>query len=115
MSPAIDTISATIIEKDLIKVTFVEKEIISVKFTTVDVLNYVEKHIVSGLIQEVPIKLSAVRFQTHHAYVTGSIKFFLNGLKERKEDITEISSTIFEIAEAIASDDDFEIEYMELL
>lgn len=115
MSPLVDTISATFVEKDIIRVDFVEKEIISAKFTTVDVLNYVEKHIVSGLIQEIPTKLSVVRFQTTHAYVPGSIKFYLNGLKERKEDITEISSTIFQIAEAIASDDDFEIEYVELV
>lgn len=114
MSLNIDTISATLIEKDLIKVSFIEKEIVSVKFTVVDVLNYVEKHIVSGLIQEVPTKISSVRFETSHSYVTGSIKFFRNGLKEKKSDITEISSTIFEISEAVLLDDDIEVEYVEL-
>ena len=114
-SPYIDTITATLIEKDLIKVNFIEKEIISAKFTVVDVLNYVEKHIVSGLIQEVPTKLSSIRFQTSKSYVTGSIKFFLNGLKEKQTGITEISSTIFEVSEPILSYDDFEVEYVELV
>jgi len=114
-SSYVDTISATLIEKDLIKVTFIEKEIVSVKFNVVDVLNYVEKHIVSGIIQEVPTKLSSVRFETSHTYVTGSIKFFLNGIKEKQSGITEISSTIFEISQAILIDDDYEIEYVELV
>jgi hypothetical protein len=105
MSQQVDTISAT----------FVEKEIISARFNTVDILHYVEKHIVSGIITEIPTKLSAVRFQTSLPYVPGSVRFYLNGLKERKEDITEISTTVFEIVEAIASDDDIEVEYVELL
>jgi len=105
MSRQIDTITATLLEK----------EIISVKFTVVDILNYVEKEIVRGLIQEVPTKLSSIRFQTTKPYVSGSIKFFLNGLKEQKSDITEISTTIFEIVEAILITDDFEVEYTELL
>ena len=114
-SPYIDTITASLIEKDLIKVNFVEKEIVTAKFTVVDVLNYVEKHIVSGLIQEVPTKLSSVRFETSHTYVPGSIKFYLNGIKEKISGITEISSTIFEVSEPILSYDDFEVEYVELV
>jgi hypothetical protein len=86
---------------------------ITVILRTIDVLKSVEKEVISGLIQEVPTKLSSIRFQTSKPFVTGSIKFFLNGLKEKKADITEISSVIFEIAEAIASNDDFEIEYIE--
>lgn len=113
MSIAIDTISATIVEKDLIKVTFVEKEIISVKFTVIDIVNYLEKTVVTGLIGEIPTRISFVRFQTSKPYVSGSLKFFLNGLKEAKADITEISTTIFEITEAITVEDDVEIEYLE--
>ena len=115
MSPAIDTISATIVEKDLIKVTFIEKEIISVKFTVIDIVNYLEKTVVSGLIREIPVKLSSVRFQTSKPYTPGSIKFILNGICEAKADLTEISTTIFEISEAILSDDDYETEFLELL
>jgi hypothetical protein len=100
---------------DTISATFTEKEIISARFTVVDVVNYYEKYIVNGLIQEVPTKLSAIRFETSLPFVTGTIKFFLNGIKEAKADITEISSTIFEITEAIASDDDFEVEYVKLI
>jgi len=110
-----ETISVNFTEKDLIKVNFIEKEIISAKLTVVDILHYCEKTIVSGLIQETPTKLSSVRFQTSESFVTGSVKFFLNGLKESQTDLTEISSTIFEISEAIASDDSFEVEYVELL
>jgi hypothetical protein len=104
-------------ENDVITATLIEKEIISVQLTTVDVLQYVEKQITvipSLLIQEIPTKLSSVRFQTAQSFITGTIKFYLNGLKEYKEDITEISSTIFEIAEAITSEDDFEVEYIKL-
>jgi len=103
MSKYIDTITATI----------TEKEIISVKFTVIDILHYLEKEIVSGLIREIPVKLSSVRFQTSKSYTSGSIKFYLNGILEAKADLTEISSTIFEISEAIASNDDFEVEFVE--
>lgn len=110
-----DTISVNFIEKEIIKADFLEKEIITAELITVDVLHYIETQCVSGLIQEVPTKLSSVRFQTSEPYVSGSVKFFLNGLKERKADLTEISTTIFEISEAIADDDTYEVEYVELL
>ena len=110
-----DVITAQFIEKDLIRVDFVEKEIISARFTTIDVLNYLEKVTVSKLIQEVPYRLSTIRFQTSKSYVIGSLKFYLNGLKEKQSDLIEISSTIFEITEAVMIDDYIEVEYLELL
>ena len=99
---------------DTITATITEKEIISVKFTVIDIVNYLEKTVVSGLIREIPVKLSSTRFQTSKPFVTGSVKFILNGICEAKADITEISTTIFEIAEAILSDDDYETEFLEL-
>lgn len=99
---------------DTITATITEKEIISVKFTVIDIINYLEKTVVTGLINEIPTRLSFVRFQTSKPYVSGSLKFFLNGLKEAKADITEISTTIFEIAEAVIAEDDVEVEYLEL-
>ena len=99
-----------------ISVVLSETEIITVSINSVDILNYLEKTVVTGgtLITEVPIRLSTVRFQTSLPYSSGSIKFYLNGLKERKADLTEISSTIFEIAEAVIAEDDVEVEYLEL-
>ena len=100
-----------------ISVVLSETEIITVSINSVDVLNYLEKTVVTGgtLINEVPTRLSTVRFQTTLPYVIGSIKFYLNGLKERKADLTEISSTIFEITEAVIAEDDVEVEYLELI
>jgi hypothetical protein len=102
---------------DNISVVLSETEIISVSINTVDVVHYLEKTIITtvGGVEEVPTKLLANRFQTSKPYVAGSINFYLNGLKEHKEDIIEISSTIFEITEAVALDDYVEIEYVELI
>ena len=116
MSPALqDYITATIVEKEIIDVDFVEKEIVTCELHSIDILNYLQRTVVSGLINEVPTRLSFVRFQTTKAFVTGSLVFYLNGLKEQKADLTEINSTIFEITEAIQLDDDVEIEYLELI
>ena len=86
---------------------------ITISLRTIDIINYLEKTVVTGLINEIPTRLSFVRFQTSKPYVSGSLKYFLNGLKEAKADITEISTTIFEIAEAVIAEDDVEIEYLE--
>jgi len=87
---------------------------ITVSLRTIDIINYLEKTVVTGLINEIPTRLSFIRFQTSKPYVSGSLKFFLNGLKEAKADITEISTTIFEITEAVIAEDDVEVEYLEL-
>ena len=49
-----------------ISVVLSETEIITVSINSVDILNYLEKTVVTGgtLITEVPIRLSTVRFQT---------------------------------------------------
>jgi len=86
---------------------------ITVSLRTIDIINYLEKTVVTGLINEIPTRLSFIRFQTSKPYVSGSLKFFLNGLKEAKADITEISTTIFEITEAVIAEDDVEVEYLE--
>jgi tRNA A37 N6-isopentenylltransferase MiaA len=99
---------------DIISATFTETEIISVNFTVVDILHYLEKTTTTELITEVPVRLSSIRFQTSKPFVSGTVKFFLNGLKEKQADLTEISTTIFEIAEAVLLDDYVEVEYLEL-
>jgi len=99
---------------DVISATFTETEIISVNFTVVDILHYLEKTTTTELITEVPVRLSSIRFQTSKPFVSGTVKFFLNGLKEKQADLTEISTTIFEIAEAVLLDDYVEVEYLEL-
>jgi|SRR3972149_8395109 len=115
MAQQVDIISANFIEKDLLNVNFAEKELIRADFKTIDILHYLEKYIINGLIQEVPIKLSSSSFQTSKPFITGSIKFYLNGLKEKQLDIIETNATIFEITEEILIDDDFEVEYLELI
>lgn len=104
-------ISAKIVEKDIIKVDFIETEVISAKFTSVDILKYLET--VTNLIQEVPTKLSAIRFRTSKKFISGSLKIYLNGLKIKIADITEITDQIFEIVDSTISIDVIETEYVE--
>lgn len=99
--------------REYLDVEIAEKEIITCDLKIIDVLQYREKSIVTGLIQEVPTKINATRFQTSSAYVTGSLKVFLNGLKVAIADVTEISSQIFEIVDTTIANDIIEVEYLE--
>jgi len=101
-----------IYEKDVIEVELVEKEILTCELTTVDIINYVEKTIAGNLLQEVPTKISAIRFQTSQAWVSGSLKVFFNGLKVKSSDITTINTTTFEISDTTISSDSIEVEYL---
>lgn len=109
-----DYISATIVEKDTFQVEFVEKEIVSAEFKTADILSYHERVITSELIKEVPTKLTAKRFETSEEYVTGSLSCYINGLKVRNADITEISTTVFEIVDSTIVGDIVEVEYTKI-
>jgi hypothetical protein len=100
---------------DNISVVLSETEIITVSINAIDVVHYLEKQVVTGIVIEVPTRLSSIRFQTSLPYVSGTVKFYLNGLKEKQSDLTEISTTIFEITEAVLSDDYIEVEYLELI
>lgn len=103
-------IKADLIEKDIIKVDFVEKEIISAKFTTIDILNYLE--VVGNLRHEVLTRLSSTMFKTSEPYVSGSIQVFINGLKVRNVDLTEIDDQTIQIVDNTISSDIIEGSYI---
>lgn len=109
-----DFISATIVEKDIFQIEFVEKEVVSVEFKSADILTYHQRVVTSELIKEVPTKLSAKRFQTSEEYVTGSLSCYINGLKVHNADITEISTTVFEIVDSTIVGDTVEVEYIKI-
>ena len=98
---------------DTITATITEKEIISVKFTVIDIINYLEKTVVTGLINEIPTKLSSIRFETSKPYTTGSLTVYENGLKMHIADITEIDSQTFEIIDVTDAEDIIEVSYLE--
>jgi len=99
--------------KEYLDVKILEKEIITCDLKVVDVLNYVEKSIVSGIIKEVPTKITATRFQTSSQYTTGSLSCYINGLKVPISALTEVTSQIFEIADTTIVSDAIEVEYTE--
>lgn len=98
--------------KEYLDVTITEKELIEVELNVIDVLQSREIITVSGLVEEVPTKLTATRFQTSQVYVTGSLKVFLNGIKVHIVDITEESSQIFTIIDSTIIGDVIETEYL---
>ena len=106
-------LNVDIIEKEPFRIDIAEKEILSCKLTVLDILQYREKAVVSGLIQEVPIKLTPTKFQTSQAFVTGSLKVFLNGVKIKIADITEVTTQIFTIVDSTITEDLIEVEFLE--
>lgn len=64
----------------------------------------------SQLIQEEPVQLTTRRYQTINSYRSGSLKVFLNGLKEKY--IIEISSNTFDFEIDTIPTDTVEIEYI---
>jgi len=99
-----------ITEKEILKVEILDKEILSCELKVVDILQLHDR--ITNLKQEVPTKLTAIKFETSLPFVTGSLKVFFNGLKIANADITEISSTIFQIIDVTVLSDKIEVEYV---
>jgi len=100
--------------QEYLNVELVEKEIINCELRVIDILSYREKTITTGIIKEVPTKISATRFSTSVEFVTGSLSVYLNGLKIRIADITEINNQIFTIVDSTIASDLIEVEFLEL-
>lgn len=64
------------------------------------------------IVHEAPTKISAVRYQTSQSFVAGSLKVFLNGLKEQIADVNIITSTIFEFYDSREIGDLVEVSYV---
>ena len=104
-----------LIEKEIVNVVFAEKEIITVQLRVVDILDYYRREIISDLKQEVPTHISGMQFQTSVAYVSDSLKVFVNGIKEKINQIQKDSTTKFTFLDPIDVNLDYiEVEYVEI-
>ncbi len=96
-------------ENEILTVEFVEREIITVEFSTIDSLPGTTA---DGTIPtiETPTQINSKRFQTTYAFISGTLKVFFNGLKEKE--ITIINSTTFEFKIDTITGDTIEVEYI---
>ena len=80
-----NTFQVELVEKDLVNVEIVEKELGNVNLKVIDVIHsifdaqIVQDHFVYN---EEPTKLSVTKFQTSKDYINGTLRVFLNGIKE---------------------------------
>ena len=103
-----------IIEKEIVSVELVEKEIVTVELKVIDILDYYRRFTESNLKQEVPTQVSGMQFRTSVAYASGSLKVFINGLKELISQVREDSTTLFTLLDSIDIALDYiEVEYVE--
>ena len=102
--------------KEVITASIVEKEIVSVELTSIDVVDYYTKHIISNIIKESATAVNPLpskQFKTSKAFVTGSLSVYFNGIREKY--ITIIDSTTFEFEIDIIASDVIDVEYIEEL
>ena len=66
-------IEVLIIEKDLVTVEFVEKSIVTVELNVIDVIP-AQLQIDNFVLNEVPTKITAKKFQTEYAFVSGTLQ-----------------------------------------
>ena len=109
-----DQLTVELVEKEIVNIDLVEKEIINCELKVTEILSFREKRIVSGLIHEVPTKILANKFSTSVEFVTGSLSVYLNGLKVKIADITEIDNQTFTIVDSTILSDLIEVTYLEL-
>ena len=98
------------------EVELIEKELITVELKVIDILNYYEKTVetIANLKQEVPTHISGYQFQTSAEYSSGTLRVFLNGIKEKISQIQEDSTTKFTFLDPIdISLDCVEVSYVE--
>jgi hypothetical protein len=75
------------------------------KNVTLDII--IQEH---SVFSESPTKLSSTQFQTANAYLPGTLRVFLNGIKEKY--VTENSGNTFSFDLAVKPDDVIEINYI---
>ena len=103
-----------LVEKELVDIEITEKELVTVELTVIDVLDYYRRYTESNLKQEVPTHISGMQFQTSSNYASGSLKVFINGIKEKISQVQEDSNTLFTLLDSIDLALDYiEVEYME--
>lgn len=102
------------IELELVSVELVEKELVDINLNTIDVLpSLTDGLITSSLVfNEIPTKVNSKRFNTNYNFLSGSLRVFLNGIKEKY--ITIIDSNTFELPIDTIVDDNIEVNYVKL-
>ena len=69
-----------------------------------------ESEIPNFIFNETPTKIDSKRFQVANIFRTGTLRVFLNGIKEKQ--ITIINSTTFEFKIDTVTEDDIEVSYI---
>ena len=73
-------------------------------------LEELESEIPNFIFNEVPTKINSKRFQLANTFRTGTLRVFLNGIKEKQ--IVIINSTTFEFKIDTVTEDDIEVSYI---
>lgn len=73
-------------------------------------LEELESEIPNFIFNEIPTKINSKRFQVANALRTGTLRVFLNGIKEKQ--IIIINSTTFEFKIDTVTEDDIEVSYI---
>jgi len=102
-----------LVEKDLVNVEIVEKELVNVKLNVIDIIHsifddqIIEDHFIYN---EEPIQLTVTKFLTKKNYISGTLRVFLNGIKEAY--IIEDSNNTFSFEIDIIGTDFIEVSYI---
>jgi len=112
----IDTeLKVDLIEKELVDIELIDKELVDIDLVVIDVLQYHEKEIISNFKQEVPTHVSGYQFRTSLEYVSTTLKVYVNGIKEKINQIQIDSLTTFTFLDPIDINLDYiEVSYVEV-
>jgi hypothetical protein len=108
MPTSTEDITVTISEELALNISVEEEQPITV---TLEGCVDIEQFLDEFLVHEEPTRLSATNFRTSLKYKTEHILVFVNGVKERKAQVVEISDNEFQI-EAVSIGDSVEACYL---
>jgi len=101
-----------LVERELVNVNIAEKELIKVNLNVIDIIERTSADALTdfAVYNETPTKLTAKRFQTDNNFMTGTLRVFLNGIKEKN--ITIINDNKFELPIDSITSDTVEVNYI---
>lgn len=107
-------IEVDLIDKELINVNLVDKELVEIILNAIDILpGYkadFEAIMFAFVFNEIPTKINSKMFRTNHDVMTGTLRVFLNGIKEKY--ITIVNSNTFKFLIDTVLEDDIEVNYI---
>ena len=105
------TFEVDFVEKETLQVDFVEKETFLVDLITIDFLpGQADK--ADFIYNEIPILVSGQQYQTVNNFVSGSLRIFVNGIKEKYFTIQGSNKFTLDLLWTIDSTDDIEVNYI---